>query len=411
LAAGLLAARRELAERLQERREEIERGVATRVFAIAEPSETADPEYLEGLRDSLATALEFAFGAIERGERRAPDVPPSLLAQARMAARAGVSLDTVLRRYFAGYSLVLEFILDVDVDVGGAGGGAPTARRASLREVLRGHAAVFDRLVAAVSEEHRREAAGLLRSAAERRAERVRRLLAGEPIDAAELGYELRGFHVGLAGSGPDVEATVLELAMAAKARVLALTQPDARTWAWLGSARPFAAADVAGLLARAAEMLSPGAALGFGEPAEGLDGWRLSHRQAVVALPMARRLGPRAVRYADAGLLASVTADDLLLESLRRMYLVPLSTERDGGETLRETLRAYFATARNINSTAAALGVNRETVRRRLRSAEERLERPIDECAAELEIALRLDRRRERLSARPASAVRPPAT
>jgi DNA-binding PucR family transcriptional regulator len=83
---------------------------------------------------------------------------------------------------------------------------------------------------------------------------------------------------------------------------------------------------------------------------------------------------------------------DDLLTTSLRRLYLAPLSDERDGGAVLRETLRAYFAADRNGASAAAALRVTRQTVNNRLRVIEERLERPLSACATELEAALRLD-------------------
>lgn len=58
---------------------------------------------------------------------------------------------------------------------------------------------------------------------------------------------------------------------------------------------------------------------------------------------------------------------------------------------TLRETLKAYLATGLNVSSTAAALGVNRRTVTRRLRSVEESLGRPLETCVADLEVALRL--------------------
>jgi hypothetical protein len=388
---ALVKARGDLADRLRARREEIERAIATRVFAISEPSEIGDPDYVEGLRDALDVALEFAFSAIERGERRAPALPPALPAQARMAARNGVALDIVLRRYLAGYSLLLEYAIEE--------AASSSLTGSDLQSAIRGQAAVFDRLIDAVSEEHRRESAGLLRSTAEQRAERIRRLLAGEPIDAAELGYELDGFHLGLAASGPDVEDALTELAAAAEARKLTVALPDGRTWAWLGSRRSLTRSGLASLIECAKAMLAPESALAFGEPAEGLEGWRLTHRQALAALSMARGPGTNVVRYADAGLLASVSADDLLLESLQRMYLAPLSEQRDGGEALRETLRVYLASGRNISSAAAALGVNRETVRRRLQAAEERVGQPIDDCAAEMEIALKLDRRRDRPS------------
>ena len=46
------------------------------------------------------------------GECHAPDVPPALLAQARLDVRDGVSLDTVLRRYFAGNALFEDFLVE-----------------------------------------------------------------------------------------------------------------------------------------------------------------------------------------------------------------------------------------------------------------------------------------------------------
>jgi DNA-binding PucR family transcriptional regulator len=45
-----------------------------------------------------------------------------------------------------------------------------------------------------------------------------------------------------------------------------------------------------------------------------------------------------------------------------------------------------------NASATGAALGIARQTVASRLRAAEERLGRPLEGCAAQLETALRLD-------------------
>jgi DNA-binding PucR family transcriptional regulator len=128
------------------------------------------------------------------------------------------------------------------------------------------------------------------------------------------------------------------------------------------------------------------------GEPGEGLSGWRLSHRQAKAALPIAERRGEAVLHYADVVLLTSILRDDLVATSLHQLYLEPLETTPDGGKAARETLRAYFAAERNISSTAAALGVDRRTVTNRLRAIEELFGRPLKDIAAELETALRLD-------------------
>jgi DNA-binding PucR family transcriptional regulator len=127
------------------------------------------------------------------------------------------------------------------------------------------------------------------------------------------------------------------------------------------------------------------------GEAAEGIEGWRLTHRQALAALPVVLRGRQTFTRYADVSLIASMLRDDILTSSLRELYLDPLTSERDGGATLRRTLRAYFSSERNVSSTAAVLGVSRKTVTNRLHVVDERLGRPLSACTAEMEAALRL--------------------
>ncbi len=133
------------------------------------------------------------------------------------------------------------------------------------------------------------------------------------------------------------------------------------------------------------------GCSVTLGEPGQGLAGWRLSHRQAKAALPIAERRGEAVVRYADVALLASILGDDLAATSLRQLYLEPLERGRDRGKAARETLRAYFASERNISSTAAVLGVDRRTVTNRLRAVEGLFGRPLNEFATEIETALQL--------------------
>src|SRR4051812_23940055 len=100
----------ELSSRLRARRPEIDQAVLTRILAVSDLNESVDldsldPEYLEGLRAATSAAVDYGFAVLEYGEERAPPPPPVLLAQARLAARYGVGLDTVLRRYSAGFVL------------------------------------------------------------------------------------------------------------------------------------------------------------------------------------------------------------------------------------------------------------------------------------------------------------------
>ena len=375
-------ARGELAARLRERLPELQAAVATRVYAISDPRDVADPAYLEGLNAALAAAIEYRLAVLELGERRAPAIPPVLLTQARLDARDGVSLDTVLRRYLAGTSLFGDFL-------------AEEAERtevpsAVLRQLLGAQATLADRLLEAASEEHAREAGSRPANAAERRRECVKRLLAGELVDRSELGYEIEAHHLALIARGEGAADAMRVLAERLDRRLLAVRREEERTWAcWLGGPDPLAAEEV---LRALGEIPLDGLVVTVGEPGEGLAGWRLSHRQAKAALPIAERRAEPVLRYAEVVLPAAILQDDLVTASLRQLYLEPLEGARDGGKAARETLRAYFAAERNVSSTAAALGVDRRTVTNRMRAIEELFGRPLNDFATELEIALRLD-------------------
>ncbi|HST68163.1 MAG TPA: helix-turn-helix domain-containing protein [Solirubrobacterales bacterium] len=377
--SSLVEARAALAARLRERLPELQDAVATRVYSISDPHEVSDPAYLQGLKGALAAAVEYRVEVLESGERQAPNVPPALLAQARLDARDGVPLDTVLRRYFAGNALLGDFLVE-------------EAERAevpnsTLRRLLGEQATLGDRLIAAVSAEHAREAQSRPRSAAERRRESVKSLLAGELVDTSELGYELDAHHLGLMAKGEGAEELMRELAGEVDRRLLIVQREEEAKWAcWLGGVRPLAPEQA---LQALDGVVPEGLFVTVGEPAEGLPGWRFSHFQAKAALSIAERRGQPVVRYADVALLAAAARDDLALNSLRQLYLVPLEGARDGGKAFRETLRAYFAAERNTSSTAAALGVDRRTVRNRLHSIEELYGRPLGEIALDVDIAL----------------------
>lgn len=380
--ASATEVRTALAERLRERLSELQGAVATRVYSISDPRNVADPSYLQGLNGALAAAIEYRLAVLEAGERQAPPIPTALLAQARLDARDGVSLDTVLRRYFAGNVLFGDFLVN-------------EAERAEvpssiLRALLATQATVGDRLIAAVSAEYAREAENRPTSPAERRRETVKRLLAGELVDHSELGYELDGHHLALMAKGEGAEELMRGLAGAVDRRLLAVQREEEPTWAcWLGGRRQLTVERALGALG---DEIPEGVFVTVGEPGEGLGGWRFSHRQAKAALPIAERRGQSLVRYGDVALLATIASDDLIATTLRQFYLGPLERARDGGKVARETLRAYFQAERNVSSTAAALGVDRRTVRNRLGAIEDLLGRPLKGSEADLEIALRLD-------------------
>jgi len=373
----------ELAALLRARRAEIEATARERVYAVSDPTAVGDPAYVAGLRTAISAGLDYALAGIEAQSPEPGPIPGELFAQARSAARNGVSLDTVLRRYFAGYALLGDFVIQ-------------EAERSELfgfeelKALSKAQGMLFDRLVEATSAEYRRAAEHGPPSPERRRAECVRRLLAGELADSSQLAYELDGWHLGAVASGGEAKAALRALAAAADARLLAVEGGGEAVWGWLGGRQRLDPAALSPLAAEAAA--SAGACLALGEPGCELAGWRLTHRQAAAAHPVAQR-GPRpSVRYADVALLASTSQDEVLAASLRQLYLDPLAEERDGGTSLCRTLRAYFSAGRNASSAAAALGVSRKTVNERLRTAERHIGRPLGACAAGLEAALDLE-------------------
>jgi hypothetical protein len=369
----------ELARALRARREEIEAATLTRVFAVSDLPLAGGAEYAQGLRRAVTAALDYGLLSLERsGPIGSP--PPVLLAQAALAARSGVGLDTVLRRYVAGQAILGDFVVEEDQNR-----LSPT----DLKRTLRRLAAAIDRLVVAVSGAYLEESERRQGPGERRRAELAERLLAGEPVDASGLGYELNDWHLGLVASGLGTEQVLLPLARALDARLLILPRERGMVWAWLGRRSPLEP-PAARNAVRAA--LPTGAALALGEPAEGELGWRLTHRQAAVALPVAQRGGERIVSYRDVALLATSLQDDLLATSLRHLYIEPLRHERDGGVALFGALHAYFASDRNVSSAAASLGVTRKTVNSRLRAVEERLGRPLGACDSDMQLALQIE-------------------
>jgi hypothetical protein len=374
--------RTDLAARLRDRQGEIEQAALTRVYAVSDPSEATAPEYTARLKMVVSAALDHGIEAVERSEDRPPPIPTLLLSQARLAARHGVKLETVLRRYLGGYTLLGDFLIEESERDGLLNG-------ASLKRLLRVQSALLDRLIAAISEEYAREAKVRPGSSEQRRVERIERLLAGDLVDASDLAYDFDANHLGLIAAGPGAAEFLRELASTLDRRLLLVRRGEGTVWAWLGARREADPVEVERALPKTAPAPTT---LTIGEPGQGMAGWRLTHQQARAALTIALRTPRGIVRYAKVSLLATILQDDVLVTSLRRLYLDPLSDQRDSGAALYETLRAYFGTGRNVSSAAAALGVSRQTISNRLRAVEEKLGWTLDSCAVELEMALRME-------------------
>lgn len=380
-ASSLKVVRAELVARLRGRSDEIEDAIFVRVRTLSESiGEEEDPDYVVGLRATVAESLEYVLASIESAEDRLMPVPPAAAEQARRAARNGIRLDTVLRRYAAGDRLVGDFIMDE----------AENFSNEALRKVLRAQGPHVDRLMAAVATEYMDELGRMRRSPTQRLAEQVQRFLAGEgPTELGELEYPLDGWHLGMIVKGAAAEVCVRALAARLDSQALVVPRGNGIVWAWLGARQ---APDVHELESLLYGELARDATVALGEPRSGLEGWRLTHREAQAAQEVMLRKPQRLVRARDVILLAAVLRDESLSRSLVESYLVPLQGHGDSGAVLRETLRAYFSAGLNAATAAAALAVDRHTVQRRLRRVEEATGRLLIDCHVELAVALDLD-------------------
>jgi hypothetical protein len=367
------------AERLRGRREEIHEAVIHRALSVAPPTGQEEPGYVEALRAAIPSAVEHAFDVIEVGEERVGPTPAAVLVQAAASARSEVGLEVVVRRYAAGYTILSDFLHQETRRLGGESIRGCSALQRDL-------SALFDRFVVEVAETYNRTGKSAVPSPEERRLERVRRLMAGDLVDPALLEYPIKGSHLAVIVSGQGHEEAVAGLARRLDRHLLVGDHSIGRSAVWLGGTRALSDEELGtATMATAKEGLR----LTLGEPGEGLTGWRRTRRQAEAADRVAERCGNRVVRYRDVALLAAALSDPDLAHFLSETYVEALGRERS---SLGRTVMVFFELNGNASSAAAELGVTRHTVAARLRVVEERLGRPLGECAAQLETALRLD-------------------
>jgi hypothetical protein len=354
--------------------------------AVPDPVADGDPAYRDGLLAAITEVLDYSLTGLRQDLGWSAPLPPAAAAQARQAARAGVGLGTVLRRYVAAHRRLGEFIMREAESV------ALSDPAQALHHLRRRQDELLEALTAAIEDEYNLESDWISVSPDRRRSETVRKLLSDDPVEPAEaaaLNYELCGtWHMGLIATRTVTNDEFRRLARALGCQHL-LVSAGETAWAWLGAPRKLAVEDVERALSL---HMATDTSFAVGEPREGLRGWRQTHREAHAALSVAISRPHNVTRCADVTLEAAVLQVDNLASLLLETYLAPLKSARIGGETLRKTLRAYLAVGCNAATAAAKLGVDRHTVERHVHAAERSLGRPLRTCLPELAVALRLE-------------------
>jgi DNA-binding PucR family transcriptional regulator len=136
---------------------------------------------------------------------------------------------------------------------------------------------------------------------------------------------------------------------------------------------------------------LSADTFIALGAPAPGIDGFRLSHRQALEAARVLRLKSEPLGTYDALSLDALVLRDERAARDFMHHELGPLLDDGKRTQVLLVTLRAYADSHWNAASTGARLGVHERTVGYRLATIEERLGHTLAERRDQIGVALRL--------------------
>lgn len=352
--------------------------------------------------ESLALFIEMLRGRVPP-EQAEP--PPGAVAYARELVRRGIGLDQLLRGYHATEAAFFSvFVERVHSD--------PRLAPDAAAAIERGAQWLFafvGALTGGIVDRYAEERERWVRSADAARQRDVRAVLSGEATDAAamspRLRYPLDRRHLALvlwadgpvpAGGEPPqalLERSAAELGGALGATSsLIVALGETTVAAWLAGVGAAASRHLARI--PLSPIPGPRPSVACGLPGDGIAGFRTSHEQALRALRVARLTGRRpgtVVDYGDVALVALATADPEQAREFAARELGALTEDGDETARLAATLRVYLEEASSARRAAKRLGVHENTIKNRIRSAEERLGHPASARVAETLLALRL--------------------
>jgi hypothetical protein len=356
-----------------------------------------DPTFRDAVYRSVRGNVRAIIGIIA-GSEDFEFVAPAALEFAEVAARVDVPVTELERAYRIGVATF--WTCWWDAARARADNDEQTFEELICAPTQILHAYV-DRVMSSVTARYDEVCCELHRTHRERRRLTLMQILDGsidEVTDGltAELDYPLGEAHLALllqSADGHLPPVALAELRDAADARATLQLQHGARTWiVWLGRPGAFEPIHLS-KLQRALKAMQFTVAVG--EPGIGLEGLRRTREQALEAAHVQRALGnsqhrclwAREVRLETMLLGDERRARRFLADELGQLVAPDIGTAR-----LRETLLAWLATGSHV-SAAAMLGVHENTVRNRIRAAENLLGAPLLGRRTELQVALRLER------------------
>ncbi|NUL46387.1 hypothetical protein F7P69_14450 [Cellulosimicrobium funkei] len=361
------------------------------------PELEEDPVLTSELHASTRAQFQVFLSLLER-ESQELLLPPQAVDLALSIARRQLELAVLLKVYRIAAAAVWTFFTDV---AAGVPEGGPD--RTDILIYLWDHAGTWineaiEQLIGVFYAE--REAT--MHDTLARRIETVHALLRGDALavnDAAlVLEHPLRTKQTALIiwtedSSATDAPTGLNQLASlaASHAHAALLTIPAGRgeLWCWLSTAHDI---DPRALVATLTDVAAaPGTRVAIGYSGAGLAGFRSSHREAADAQRFAAsHLTQQCTFYGDVELQCLVASNEPGIEAFVARELGNLADPDPALDRVRTTLRTYLDTGANVEQTATALFVHKNTVRYRLSQAEELIGHPLSERRTEIGVALR---------------------
>ena len=335
----------------------------------------------EALRRGVSATVRDALARLRSQAEPPQELLPDLIELARLCAGSRCGVAGLADAWLVGQEVFWDrFQVVAERTLADLALCWDVSKAARVR--LRGHAA---RLSGLFGRAYEREFARVTGIVEESRLRAVLRALDGQWVDPGELGYDLGSHHVALVADAPPVLGAV---ARSTKRQLLRVQAPDGGIWGWLGGRTRISDEELDALIA---SQDSSDARVAFGEPAEGIAGFAVSHHQALEARAVAVATNEHAVRFGDFRLLIAVLRDADLAKEFIEHELGDLDRPGERMRELRETLRAYLEHSQSVSATAALRRRDRKTIERQLRSAEQLIHHRVSERSDELLIALRV--------------------
>ncbi|TNC21936.1 ABC transporter substrate-binding protein [Amycolatopsis alkalitolerans] len=367
-----------------------------------------DESVVSLLSASLFQNIDTALRIFQHGiDPTRVEAPAAAMQYARRLAQRGTPVVDLIRAYYLAQTAILNYALTEaakqirDPDMLGG----------MMSKALTGTFAFIDRVTQQVVSAYQEERDRWLLNRNALRAARVRELLEGDglEIDTIEsaLGYRLRGTHLamivwhavepaqGNALGSLQVVTTALGEGLPTTGQPLLVPADERCAWVWFPLEKAVLPEDeeVGRILATA----EPTVRLVLGDPADGIDGFRRSHRQAGRVHALSTAAGDqceRALTFRDVGAIALMTSDLPATRSWVSDILGALATDDEQHERLRETLLVFLATGGSYTAAAAKLTMHKNSVQYRVRKAEETLGRAVTDNRLDVELALKVCQR-----------------